>query len=310
MRFLIVGDLHGQIPKIHFKDFDAIIAPGDFCSDEFVRPYYKKYFALLKKGRRNVPSQDEFFRQELGDKKLREMDSKSLEIGRSVLEFLNSFEVPVFIVPGNWDQSYGKTDVEDLDIDLYHYRKAFLDFENGSSTNPKITRGLKNLVDCQLALHTFKGIDVIGYGLSSGPEDPRASAKLKNSDKLTPGEFRRLVCLYKKQLNRLSDVYRKNHTPGNSTIFLTHNIPYDTNLDIVLDKKSYVYKRHLGSSLARAFCQRHQPLVCIGGHIHDYFGKDFIGGTTVLNAGFGQDKNILLEIEEGQIKNLEFFSVQ
>ena len=31
VKFLIIGDLHGNKPKIHFKDFDAIIAHGDFC---------------------------------------------------------------------------------------------------------------------------------------------------------------------------------------------------------------------------------------------------------------------------------------
>ncbi len=34
MKFLIIGDLHGNKPVVHFKEFDAIIAPGDFCSDE------------------------------------------------------------------------------------------------------------------------------------------------------------------------------------------------------------------------------------------------------------------------------------
>lgn len=31
MKLLIIGDLHGNKPKIHFKDFDAIIAPGIFA---------------------------------------------------------------------------------------------------------------------------------------------------------------------------------------------------------------------------------------------------------------------------------------
>ena len=43
-KFLIVGDLHGQIPKIREKKFDAIIAPGDFCSDEL-----KKYIDFIEK---------------------------------------------------------------------------------------------------------------------------------------------------------------------------------------------------------------------------------------------------------------------
>ncbi len=48
MKFLIVGDLHGQMPKIFFKEFDAITAPGDFCSDE------PKALMLLLKNRIHV----------------------------------------------------------------------------------------------------------------------------------------------------------------------------------------------------------------------------------------------------------------
>ena len=48
-KFLIIGDLHGNKPLIHFKDFDAIIAPGDFCSDKYLRPYLNKWFEYVKK---------------------------------------------------------------------------------------------------------------------------------------------------------------------------------------------------------------------------------------------------------------------
>jgi aspartyl-tRNA synthetase len=54
MRFLVVGDLHGNKPNIHFKDFDAIIAPGDFCSDA----HRKNIFANLKKHGVNIEKDD------------------------------------------------------------------------------------------------------------------------------------------------------------------------------------------------------------------------------------------------------------
>ena len=47
---------------------------------------------------------------------------------------------------------------------------------------------------------------------------------------------------------------KKNKLP---TIFISHNVPYNTRLDIVNDKKSYAYKKHLGSMVARKFCQKH-----------------------------------------------------
>ena len=39
LKFLIVGDLHGEKPNIHFKNFDAIIVPGDICGDS-VKQYH------------------------------------------------------------------------------------------------------------------------------------------------------------------------------------------------------------------------------------------------------------------------------
>jgi len=34
MKLLVIGDLHGNKPNIYFDNFDAIIAPGDFCSSD------------------------------------------------------------------------------------------------------------------------------------------------------------------------------------------------------------------------------------------------------------------------------------
>jgi hypothetical protein len=51
MRFLIIGDLHGRMPRIYFKEFDAIIAPGDFCSDKGIREVFMK---MYKKYVKNV----------------------------------------------------------------------------------------------------------------------------------------------------------------------------------------------------------------------------------------------------------------
>src|SRR3990167_4564965 len=100
MKLLIIGDLHGNKPKIHFKDFDAIIAPGDFCSDAS-----RKYiFRNLIKQRDNPDYKIEWW-DEIWREKAKEMLEKSLKDGRKILEFLNSFDVPVFLVPGNWDQT-------------------------------------------------------------------------------------------------------------------------------------------------------------------------------------------------------------
>lgn len=43
--------------------------------------------------------------------------------------------------------------------------------------------------------------------------------------------------------------------------------------------------QHVGSPTVRAFIEKHQPGVCITGHIHESPGVDRIGRTTVVNAG-------------------------
>ena len=98
MKILVVGDLHGQKPKIYFKDFDAIIAPGDFCSDG-----HRKY--IFEALRRNIenPKKKVKFEDIVGKSKAKKMENKSIKDGLNILKFLNSFKVPVFVVPGNWE---------------------------------------------------------------------------------------------------------------------------------------------------------------------------------------------------------------
>lgn len=47
-KFLIIGDLHGNKPIISTKEFDAMIAPGDFCSDNLRKYMFKALKRRLK----------------------------------------------------------------------------------------------------------------------------------------------------------------------------------------------------------------------------------------------------------------------
>ena len=80
MKILVVGDLHGNKPIIHFKDFDAIISIGDVCSDKEFRPLVKKWFQFMENN--EDISLEEFMLKELGQRKLRQLEIKSLEEGR------------------------------------------------------------------------------------------------------------------------------------------------------------------------------------------------------------------------------------
>lgn len=279
-KFLIVGDLHGKVPKIYDKEFDAIIAPGDFCSDN-LRKYMFKALKLKLKGK------DVDWHDIISKKKAKYEVKKSLKDGRKILEYLNSFNKPVFALPGNWDW----TGNEDWNFIAKNYWKSYL------------IKGLKNIKNCHKNIFKFQGLTIIGHGITSGPEYP-VKERTKNKSKL---EIKELKTNYKKEyfipMNR---IFQKAKKQKQKIIFLTHNVPYNTKLDKILDKKSPRAGQHFGSYLARDLIKKYNPLVSIGGHMHEHFGKDKIKNTTIINAGFGSNVNTILEIKDNKITNLKF----
>jgi len=313
MKILVIGDLHGQKPRIHFKDFDCIIQVGDVADDSEFRPYLKEIFKLWKESEKRSIGMDDFIIEKIGKKEFNKITKKSLDKGREVLKFLTNFGKPVFFVPGNWDESYGKTRIKNIEKSDYNYLKAFYDFWLGDKINPKLIKGVKNLKNCQFKNHIFEGVNFVGYGLSSGPEDiKRRKAKLykktKRKKDILDKQYVKLKEAHQKIIDKLNLAFKKRNKEL-PTIFISHNVPYNTKLDVVNDKENYVHKMHLGSSIARKFCEKHEPLLCIGGHLHDHFGKTKIGKTTVINAGFGKDANVLIDLDEkkGKIRKVEFY---
>lgn len=303
MKILIIGDLHGQKPKIHFKDFDCIVQVGDICDDSKIAPIYKKYFKLLKTKPNFNIDLESFLIKEIGKQKLKQYEKESLKKGREILKYLNSFEKPLFIVAGNWDQSYGKTKIKNIKKNEYNNRKAIYDFYLGDKINPKLTKNLKNIKNCMYKNYEFSKINFIGYGLSSAPEEFKHRDKKLN---ITKKQSEILKKSYNKLLKKIFLAHEKRNKKS-PTIFITHNIPYNTKLDIIKDKDSKLYKKHFGSTIARKFCEKYQPLLCIGGHIHEGKGKDKIGKTTIINPSCGKDAQVLIEIKSDKIKKISFY---
>ena len=281
-KFLIIGDLHGNKPKIYDKDFDAIITPGDFCSDNL-----RKY--MFKALKMSLQTKEEIWWYNLMSKKRAKKEIiKSLKDGRKILKFLNSFNKPVFALPGNWDWAGKDEDWIYLHKD---YWKSYL------------IKGLKNIRNTHKNIFKFKDLTILGHGITSCPEYPVkeiAKSISKSEIKQTKANYRKV---YFNPMNKLFQKAKKQKQP---IIFLTHNVPYNTKLDKILDKKSPRVGQHFGSYLARQMIQKHKPLVSIGGHMHEHFGKDKIKNTTIINAGFGSYVNTILEINKGKITNLEF----
>jgi hypothetical protein len=66
-------------------------------------------------------------------------------------------------------------------------------------------------------------------------------------------------------------------------LMVCHTPPAQTRTDRILSGA------HVGSPVVRAFIERHQPDVCITGHIHESAAVDNIGRTVVVNAGAFRD---------------------
>lgn len=287
MRFLIVGDLHGQKPKIHFRNFDAIIAPGDFCSDKGIREIYMKMYGEYIKDIKNYKNWWDI----IGKNKAKKRIVNSLKTGRKNLEFLNSYNVPVFLVPGNWDWTKGS--------------KEKWAFVNQDFWKNELLRGLKNIKNIDRKRINFKQFQFIGYGKCNGPE----LLKYRDYGGVSKSKIKANKIKYKKLLmkeNKLFSQAKKNLP----IIFLSHNVPFNTNLDKITRKGSPRKGYHYGSLIARKMIDKHQPLVCIGGHMHEHFNSCKIGKTTCIDTGFGPNVNILLEINNNnnnKIKKLEFY---
>lgn len=280
MKLLIVGDLHGQMPEIYFNDFDAIIAPGDFCSDA-VRKYM---FQALKERIANPNSKAEWY-DLMGKEIAKDAIEKSLSDGRVILEKLNSFNKPIYIVPGNWDWTKDKESKWGF-LKIDHYKI--------------LTQKLNNLVNVHHKILDLGDYQIIGHGISSGPEYPQYKEDLA---RFTPEELVKKKKKYDQLYKEVDKLFIKASKP---VIFLSHNVPYNTPIDAINNPDSPRNGYHYGSLITREMIDKHQPLVCIGGHMHEHFTKCMLDQTTCINAGFGSHVNTFLELDGNNIRQLVF----
>ncbi len=281
MKFQIIGDLHGRMPRLHYKEYDAIIVPGDVCGDKGIRNHLSRaYKAFLKD-----PEKAKTWQELAGKKEARRLLERSIADGRRVMEFLNRQGKPVIAIPGNWDP----TERDEVLV------------KRGFGTFNDIISDLDNVYNVDERRKRMFDHDFIGYGEVNGPElmEKRGYEKIFTEKVLEQNrrDYESLRIFYRR-------LFMKASKP---VIFLSHNIPYKTALDKIIDERSPRNGWHYGSLLAREMIDEFQPLACIGGHMHEYHDSVKIKKTTVINAGFGGKVNTLLELEKGRIKRLSFY---
>ncbi|MBT4375867.1 hypothetical protein HOD29_00625 [archaeon] len=297
VKILVIGDLHGQMPRIHFKDFDYIACVGDVCDDSGFRPFAKQWFALSKKMGDDAPSVQELIDEKLGEEGVEKLEKESLKKGRKILEYLNSFGKPIFFVPGNWDQSYGKSRINDIYKNDYNQIRGVMDRWFGLRSNKELIKGFENVYDLQFGLYASGEFNLIGYGLTNNNDNFRKNI-LEND--LTKFQRKELNKYFNNVLKRLPKLWDKRNKKA-PTIFISHNMPEGI-MDKSLIKNSHTYKKSLGSWVARDFCLKKKPEICIGGHMHEYYGQQKLRGTNVVNAGYGRDAQVLLEIKGKKVR--------
>ncbi len=81
-------------------------------------------------------------------------------------------------------------------------------------------------------------------------------------------------------------------------VFVPHPPPLNTKLDKIF------LGSHVGSTSVRIFIERHQPDVCVCGHIHEARGSDSIGKTQIINCG-SAGKGYYATIELGNTVKVE-----
>ena len=276
MRILVVGDFHGKFPvKLRklVKGVDLVVSVGDYCSftdrDLFFKHSYNSDVDLW---------------EIVGKKKVRAGILKDLKAGENILKYLDGIGVPVVSVIGNLDY----TRVNDT-FDESRGTKRKWKWE-GQDFFSKIIRKYKNI-----RRFDYKGVRVGGLTFI-GAYGHTFPGKVKSK-------------AYKKHRAILEKLFKKFRKEN--VIFVSHNMPYDCRLDKIRDEDAPVSVRgkHYGSKLLRRIINKYQPVLAIGGHMHENQGKCKIGKTLVVNGGVALDGEAAIidfDVERGKIKSVKF----
>lgn len=273
MRILVVGDCHGDIPDIddEVEDSDIILAVGDICGDS--REMREAMFEAIDTGKRWFDI--------LGRENTREKVEKSLEEGREVLEYLNSFGKPVFLVPGNWDWNGNEEGWGFLSENRFQ----------------QLVDEFQNIHNIEGECMETSGHCFIGYGPAPAPEVPQYEEDMPEDEE----EMMEIKRSSREEKQRISRLFENSNKP---VIFLSHNVPNNTSLDLIEDHDSPAEGRHYGSLVVKEIIEEFHPVVSAAGHMHEGYGHEKIVDTVSINAGL--ESCVVLDLGNGKVEDLDF----
>jgi Icc-related predicted phosphoesterase len=273
MDILVVGDCHGEKPDLgeEATEADLIIVTGDVCGDsEKIRN------AMF----RSVEEEKDWW-DIIGREEAKKAVTKSLQEGRDVFEYLDSFEKPVFVVPGNWDWIGDET-------------WAFL----AENRFQNMIEDFKNIHNIDREVFTDGNFSYIGYGPCSAPEIPQYEDDKPDSEE----EMESIEDKYMETKEELERLFEEAESP---VIFLSHNVPHGTSLDRVENPDSPADGRHYGSIVVKELIEKFEPVLSVAGHIHEGKGTGKIEDVICLNAGL--HSHVMVEIDGAEVKNIDLY---
>ncbi|MHA1912574.1 MAG: metallophosphoesterase family protein [Candidatus Kariarchaeaceae archaeon] len=188
---------------------------------------------------------------------------------KNILKRLNKCSFPTILIPGNSETNNAS---------------HFLKEESEKSNN-------LFFIDNDLLHMPELEITFIGYSGTLPAVYRRAFA--------SPGE--KPLIQMREELSKIEQKLKDSTDP---VIFLTHDAPYGTKLDIIKARKEQG-----GNKALTEFIERVKPLINIHGHIHENRGTDRIGKTLLINPGAVVDgRGAIYDYEKTALQMLEGFS--
>ncbi len=273
MRLLAIGDFHGTFPRkfeklIKKERIDLVVSNGDLFPFHYRKLWFEHCYG----------KKTELW-EAIGKAKTRELIEKDLRLGEVALRKLNKLSVPVLTVLGNID----------------HMGAAYNDQYSAKTWGKSGWKWYDQNFMLPF-LKKYSHIKRFDYSAIQFGDYVLIGARGGTS----PGQVKSVS--YKKH-KKMLDVLFRNHEKEN-IIFVSHNVPHNTKLDKI-GMKAHVRVRgkHYGSKLVRRTIDKWQPLVHIGGHIHEGRGMQKLGKTTCVNPGAAHEgEAAIITLDEKRVK--------
>lgn len=279
MRLLVVGDFHGHLPKkferiVKDEKIDLVVSTGDYLPFKYRKLWFKHCF------RKNVELWNI-----IGKSKYKKLIENDLLKGENALKALNGLGVPVVTVLGNIDYPSANDVMDERKPRGKNYWKFEYSREDAFIN---LLKKYKNIF--RIDYSYFRYGNFVFIGARGHSNKGRVKSKAFRKHKIILGK------IFKK--------FNKENMEG-KVIFVSHNVPYDTHLDLVSSLKAHalVKGKHVGSKLVRRVINKFHPILHFGGHVHESRGMQKIGKTLCINSGAVHDgQGAIVYLENGKVK--------